>query len=273
VTQNNQKPDLVAHGGTITCADQVIMITAGSTAPVTYLWSDNVILSDPTDQNVLVFEAGQYSVTVTSTANGCTNSTTVIVDLDNKPPVCNISSSDSPTALRNHTLNAQPVNGGTYTWSMPSSGAGWSIVSGANSSDLIYHAGDIGTSATFSLTVTSPNGCDPSICQILVTAISTVKNAESLASSAENRDMEISIYPNPFSDKAFIEFTAAENAKVTIEMYAVNGNSLGTLFNNEVEASQQYKVEVDASGKPSGTYYLIIRTNSKVYRRKLVLVK
>jgi len=240
--------------------------------PVTYLWSDNVILSDPTDQNALVFEAGEYSVTVTSTANGCTNSTTVTVVADNASPVCNISSSDSPVALTNHTLTAQPVNGGSYAWSMPSSSAGWSIVSGANSANLVYHAGAVGTSATFSLTVTSPNGCDPSVCQILVTAISGTKNALA-SSSGDGNEFQVNVYPNPFSDMAFIEFTPAENAKVKIDMYSVNGNSLGTLFNNEVEASQSYKVEVDASGKPSGTYYLIIRTNSKVYRQKLVLVK
>jgi hypothetical protein len=272
VAQNNQKPDLVAQGGTITCTDQVITITASSTVPVTYLWSDNVILSDPTEQNALVFDGGDYSVTVTSIANGCTNSTTVTVGLDNTSPVCNISSSDSPTASQNHSLNAQQINGGTYAWSMPSSDAGWSVVSGANTANLVYHAGAVGTSATFSLTVTSPNGCDPSICQILVTAISTAKNA--LAGSSGNEsEFLVNIYPNPFSDKAFIEFTATENAKVTIEMYSVNGNSLGILFNKEVATSQQYKVEVDASGKPSGTYYLIIRTNNKVYRQKLVLVK
>jgi len=30
---------------------------------------------------------------------------------------------------------------------------------------------------------------------------------------------------------------------------------------------------VDASGKPAGTYYLIIQTDKKVYRQKLILVK
>jgi hypothetical protein len=272
VKQNNQKPDLVAQGGTITCTEQLITITASSTKPVTYLWSDNVILSDPTEQDALVFEGGEYSVTVTSTENGCTNSTTVTVALDNMPPVCNISSSDSPTASKDHTLNAQSVTGGTYTWSKASSDPGWSIVSGANTANLVYHAGNVGTSATFTLTVTSPNGCDPGICQIVVTAISSAKNALA-GSSGNDNDFQVNVYPNPFSDKAFIEFTAAASGKVIIEMYSANGNSLGTLFNNNVEASQQYKVDVDAGGKPSGTYYLIIKTNSKVYRQKLVLIK
>ena len=225
----------------------------------------------PTEQDALVFEAGQYSVTVTSIENGCTNSATVIVGLDNVPPVCNISSSDSPTALQNHTLNAQTVSGGTYVWSMPSSGTGWSIVSGSNTANLVYHAGAVGTSATFSLTVTSPNGCDPSVCQVMFVAVTGSKSAEQLGSSLG--EFQVNVYPNPFSDKAFIEFTPAENGKVTVEMYSVNGSAFGTLFNKEVEASQQYKVEVEAAGKPAGSYYLIIQTNNKVYRQKLILVK
>jgi len=273
ISQNNQVPDLTAQGGTITCSDQVITITASSTAPVTYLWSDNVILSDPTEQNPMVFDAGDYSVTVTNTENGCTNSTTVTVVLDNNSPVCNIFSDGSPAALSDNTVTAQETTGASYAWSL-SSTSGWSIVSGNNTPALTYHAGSAGTSSTVYLTVTSPNGCAPSNCSLPLTAVSSLKSVQALTAGVNTpgKDMQVSVYPNPFSEKAFVEFTPSESSRLTIELYTANGTLQQQLFDNTVQAAQQYKVTVDGEALQPGIYYIIVNTNGKVYRYKLVRV-
>jgi hypothetical protein len=273
ISQNNQVPDLTAQGGTITCTDQVVTITASSTAPVTYLWSDGGLLGDPTTSELLAFIAGDYSVTVTNTENGCTNSTTVTVGQDNSSPVCNIISDGSPAALSDNTVTAQETAGASYAWTI-SSAPGWSIVSGDQSPALTFQAGDAGTSDTVYLTVTSPNGCAPSNCNLPLTAVSSLKSSPALATIADTsaRDLQARVYPNPFSEKAYIEFTPAESSRLTIGLYTANGTLQGRLFDNMVQAAQQYKVTVDGEALQPGIYYVIVNTNGKVYRYKLVLV-
>jgi hypothetical protein len=273
VIQNIQVPDLIATGATITCAEQLVTISASSTAPVTYLWSDGGLFDDPTSSELLAFIDGDYSVTVTNTENGCTNSATVTVGLDNVSPVCTIIGTESPIALANNTVTAQKTTGASYAWSV-SATPGWNAVSGNTTSEFTYHAGDVGTSATLNLTVTSPNGCEPSVCQLALTAVSALKEASIFAANTITpvEDIQISVYPNPFVDKAFVEFTPADSSVVIVELYSANGTLQEKLFDEEVQASQQYKIAVDAKKMRPGLYYVVVKTNGKVYTQKLVLV-
>jgi hypothetical protein len=271
ITQDVQTPDLVTQSATITCNEQIVTISASSTTlDATYLWSENVILSDPTLSNVDVFSAEDYSVTVTNPANGCTNSETVTVDLDNQEPTCNIiTPSGSPIELQNNTISCQELTDVTYFWSV--SGAGWSIVSGQGTTELTYTAGAVGTTATISLIVTNNgSGCFSS-CNIEFTA-APLQNSNKNASLIAD-DVSIQVYPNPVSDKAWIEFTTKENDDVTVEIYSLGGVLQKRLLETVSTQDTIYQLSVDGSQMSNGTYFCVIRINDQAYTRKLMIVK
>jgi hypothetical protein len=86
---------------------------------------------------------------------------------------------------------------------------------------------------------------------------------------------QIEAYSNPFTDKAFVEFTPKQNNRVIIELYTNTGALVRVLFDQEAQASQPYQVIVDGLGMMTGTYYLIVKTinPNELYSNKLALIK
>ena len=79
ITKNTTPPNLTATGGTVTCFQATVQLTASSTALCAkYHWTGPNGF-DTTQQNPTVSDSGNYTVTVTDTCNGCTKDTTVHV--------------------------------------------------------------------------------------------------------------------------------------------------------------------------------------------------
>lgn len=123
----NLGSDVAICGGNTT-------LDAGTQPNSTFLWSDN-----STAQTLSVSSSGTYSVTVTNTATGCTNSDAIIVTV-NTPPTVFIG---NDTAI----CGTLPLNAGnagaTYLWS-------------DNSTQQTLNVSQAGT---YSVTVTDANGC------------------------------------------------------------------------------------------------------------------
>jgi hypothetical protein len=275
VNKNTTPPANVfaSVSGDLNCINAfVTLIGSSSTVGAEYHWSGPAGF-EATEDVAFAISPGLYSLTVTDPDNGCSDTSTVTVVLDNTKPVSNIiPPASSPVALTNNTLSAQVVNNVTYLWSFSSGNANWSIVSGANTSVLTYHAGDAGTNATYMLTVTSSqNGCS-STSQIVLSAISA-KSA--LFDGETDKAMQIKAYPNPFSDKAMIEFTPVQDGHVAVELYTNQGDLVSVLFDGEVKGALSYKVSVDGSSMAAGAYYFLVRTDNKkeVYTHKVILIK
>ena len=68
-----------------------------------------------------------------------------------------------------------------------------------------------------------------------------------------------SVYPNPFSDKAMIEFEAAGNTRAIVEVLSVNGSRVASLFEGDVEAGRTYRFEFsDPKGASAIYLYRIV---------------
>ncbi len=272
VTQNINPPADVEIIGpnVINCiVPNPILTGSTSTNGAGYSWSDGLALSD---SSIMVFFAGDYQLVVTRPDNGCSDTVTATIISDNQQPVCNIiPPSSSPIALLNDSISCQEVSDVTYSWSITSSST-WSPVSGADSPEFIYTAGAVGTSATFNLYIRDTlNGCDQT-CSEDLTAV-TVKSAPEFTEVYNLNDMQVDVYPNPFSDKVWIEFASPEDEHVTISIYSVDGQLLETLFDSEVNHSDKNKLLFDGSSLAQGTYYCTIVSGEKVYTRKLLLVR
>ncbi len=161
VSQNTTVPNISASvGGTLTCINSSVVLTGTSTTGgVTYTWQPmNVNTS-----TVSVSAAGNYSLTVTNPANGCTSTTVVAVSQNTTAP--NISASVGGTltcANISVVLTGTSTTGGaTYSWQPMN----------VNTSTV-----SVSAVGNYSLTVTNPaNGCT-STTVVTVTQNTTAPN-------------------------------------------------------------------------------------------------
>ena len=62
-------------------------------------------------------------------------------------------------------------------------------------------------------------------------------------------------YPNPFNPTTTIEFDLAKAGVVDVTVYDVQGRKVANLFNGNLDVSQGYKFNWDASNVASGQYF------------------
>jgi len=79
-------------------------------------------------------------------------------------------------------------------------------------------------------------------------------------------------YPNPFNPITTIKFQIPELSIVTLKVYDVLGNEIGTLVNEEKPVGS-YEVEFDATTLPSGIYFYRLQAGSFVETKKMVFMK
>ena len=85
-------------------------------------------------------------------------------------------------------------------------------------------------------------------------------------------------YPNPTTGASQIDFTVAEAAVVSIELFDVTGRSVKTIFNSEVQAG---KHTVDVTGMENfsnGSYFykMVVKQNNKIVHaetKRMLIVK
>lgn len=125
VSQNIAKPNLNAGASpTLTCANPSVQLTGsiGSNGNFTFDWSANPgnIVSGKNTLNPTVDAAGVYSLTATSAQNGCTNSATVVVNVDKTAPNAVIANPATLTCtVTQLALDATASSNGNmaYSWS------------------------------------------------------------------------------------------------------------------------------------------------------------
>lgn len=61
-------------------------------------------------------------------------------------------------------------------------------------------------------------------------------------------------YPNPTTGNSNVVFSASTNGKTQIEVYDMNGRLVKSLFDQETNAGQEYRIEYDGNALPNGVY-------------------
>jgi uncharacterized repeat protein (TIGR03803 family) len=278
VGQNATSPANVSASvsGTINCINAFVTLSgASTTANAEYLW----ISPDQTEYPnsiTFAFEPGIYKLLVTDPGNGCKDSVSIAVLCDTISPISQIiSPSGSPIALTTNTISAQTVANTSYSWGISSSNTNWIIISGANNQALTYQSGDAGSNAIFALTVTgNQNGCS-STSQVTLTSVSALKKLPIATTGVGEQDtvFQYNAYPNPFTDKAVIDFTPTRDSHIEIKLYSASGEMMQLLFDDNVQAHQLYQAIVDNKRLHAGTYYYIIHVNSQAYVQKLIFIQ
>lgn len=135
----NQLPNVTANSGTICLGQQTATLTAGGAT--SYTWSPSTGLSSSTGTSVNANPTATTTYVVTGTDNnGCTNTATLSVVVNQLPPVSVTPISVCPGV--SGTLTASGASG--YSWSSGQTGASIPVP---------------GTAAQYTVTGTDANGC------------------------------------------------------------------------------------------------------------------
>lgn len=74
----------------------------------------------------------------------------------------------------------------------------------------------------------------------------------------------LTVYPNPFGNSTLISYQLSETGNVQIDVYALTGKKIKTLFNKQ-QAKGSYELLFDGSGLDAG---LVLRKNAKQRKRE-----
>ncbi|MFN8259438.1 MAG: gliding motility-associated C-terminal domain-containing protein [Chitinophagales bacterium] len=123
VTQNITPP--LADAGpdiTLTCTHPSLAIGTAAISGNTYSWSNASGLSSGIIAQPTANKAGNYTVTVTNTANGCTATDLVNISIDTIRPLANAGVNKTLTcATPTATIGTAAIAGNTYSW-LPANG-------------------------------------------------------------------------------------------------------------------------------------------------------
>jgi hypothetical protein len=79
-------------------------------------------------------------------------------------------------------------------------------------------------------------------------------------------------YPNPFNPATKIDYTVPSGGLVSIRVYNVLGEEVGTVVNGQLQPGT-YQATFDAAGLPSGVYYYTMKAGSFSETKTMTLVK
>ena len=84
-------------------------------------------------------------------------------------------------------------------------------------------------------------------------------------------DINLTVYPNPFTDFTTINYTLEKSAKVRVEIFNLVGEKLFEIFNNN-QSKGTYKLEMNASDVNDipGLYYLKISVDDRIIMKKAI---
>lgn len=206
---------------------------------------------------------GLYLVTLTIvTSDGCTNSTTKYVHVSCPPPAnCQANFEDS-IACKDIVFfdSSQPGtnNGNIVSWH-------WDLGDGNTSTDQNpSHTFASNGNYYVCLTVTTIDSCVNTYCDSVIIDCNT-NNLNRIGDLLLPQG-KFTVYPNPFNQRAVIEFDAIGNNPYQLEMYDLTGQ----LVKRQTDLFGG-RVEIERSGLLGGIYFVEIKGKGHVLRGKVIV--
>ncbi len=84
---------------------------------------------------------------------------------------------------------------------------------------------------------------------------------------------KLTLWPNPASEIATLEYTPNETGPVDISFVNVLGTEVVRFVDEEAEADHIYRAEFDLTTISAGTYFVVLRMRSETVTRRLVIRK
>jgi hypothetical protein len=81
------------------------------------------------------------------------------------------------------------------------------------------------------------------------------------------------VYPNPFNTTASIDLSFAKTQNVNIDVIAIDGRVMKTLYTGNVIANTPYKLTLDAGNMNSGVYVVRVMSGDHIDYRRINLIR
>jgi len=233
VDQNIEDPEFTLDAGIIDCLTGMadVLVVGLTTTNPSYEWEGPMGTGfTSTDADLIgVTNAGNYSVTITDTVNGCSETATAVVLTDTNAPTAtigNIAELDCDTE-EVELVAATSGTGLTYSWSGPG------IISGL--SELTATVNEPGF---YELTITDPsNGCSTVIA----------------ANVTENTNVITAIGPDGDDVNCFGPNTGA----ITLGTNAIVGGTAPYLYS--IDGGSSFTTQQDFLGLTAGDYDVVVQ--------------
>lgn len=239
-------PTITASGSLDFCeGDSVILV---STIGDTYVWSDN-----STNDSLIVFDAGTYTVTTTNTdaCLGVGQSANVVVSVDPVPVA-----SGSFTTSGNVVIFSSTGSTGATSYS-------WDFGDGTNSSQASPAHAYV-ANGSYDVVLTAINGdCSSTYAMIVVISVGIEE-----ISQFEH----VGLYPNPVQNEATLSLEMIENTNVDIVLMNLSGQVVANVFNGSLNAGLT-ELKINTSDLSNGMYYTRISTENSVKNIKMNIAK
>ena len=243
----NQAPNVfVTAANSTICSGQSDLITASGAD--SYVWNNAQttasISVSPTTQTT-------YSVTGTSTSDGCTAAQSVNINVQSYPAIQTIVGNPSITPLQSYTYLVTATSGVTYTWAVQNGAI--QSGQGTNTVTVIW-----GAAGPYAITLIQSNGCaDTTSLAIVSTGIADLSD-----------NNKWSVYPNPAHDYVTIHNGDLHDAAA----YAVKMvNALGQTVHTQEITKNDTQIDMSGLGA-TGVYFLYISNGqNQVAVKKIIL--
>ncbi len=104
-----------------------------------------------------------------------------------------------------------------------------------------------------------------------ITALKSAEIATDVTTQIQPIDsLMLKTYPNPFTERLYIEFSNATNTHARIEILDITGSKLETLFDNQIDGGQLYKVEYIPNMVSSHVIIYRLITNTETRQGKVI---
>ena len=237
-------PPTVNLGADVTQCGGTVLLDAGTGSG--YAWSNSA-----TTQTTTVSSSGTYSVIVTD-GNGCTGSDAVNVTINTPPAVTlNMPGTFACISWSAYPLSGGSPNGGTYSGPGVSNGNFDPSVAGQGTWTITYDYTDV-------------NGCQGTATQNITVDLCTGVNYDSAT------DDDLSIFPNPVSDKLSIRFNT-DAGTLGIQLLDMQGKVIYDATEKNIH-SGDYR-QLDLSSYANGIYFVKTISEKGMTMKKVELKK
>jgi hypothetical protein len=225
--------------------------------------------------------AGTYTITSKNT-NGCISAGTIvtinatksslgcistgtIVTINTQPATPEAPGAISGTAAvckeQTGLIYSVPVitNATDYIWTLPT---GVTITAGANTNSITVGFSEILSSGK--ITVQGSNICATgAVSAPFTVAVNNCGKGHRFninGSAMPQDEFNLKVYPNPFTDHIYFELQLQADAKVRLEIFNIKGFKVATVFSEDAQAFNYYRLEYSPVNSSSGVlfYRLII---------------
>ncbi len=263
VTVNSKPTGVTALGSpNPICASTTLTLTGSATNATSWSWtgpnSFTSTLQNPTISSITTAGAGVYTLTASNSCGSATAVNTSSITVNSKPTGVAASASPNPIcASTTLTLTGSATNATNWNWTGPNSFS--STLQNPTISSIT-------TAGAGVYTLTVGNSCGSA------TAVNTESIIVSCVGLIDGKDVTTKIYPNPTDGLfTFIYQNASGERLTNLDLYNNVGSHIKSLLKgeNKSEINEVFNIQ----SLPNGTYYLVIRTQVRLYTLMLSVYK